>query len=184
MAIIPEAIKKKEEKFSLSSLFEVLGRALFKFSLLFLIVVSGLSVAGFFYNQKLVTQDNLLKSELEKIKQEGRLDQAQQFLILSSQLKSLRDILTNHVYSSGFFAFIENATHPKVYFGNANIDLKNRTVSLSGHAGGYTVLAEQILAWENNNDITSISVPSAVLEKEGGVSFNVQLEFKKSIILK
>jgi len=99
----------------------------------------------------------ILKDKLESVRAEIKLletnqqtQEAQKFVLIQSQLRSLKTILSNHVYSSKFFDWLENLTHPQVALSSISINLIEGSLQLNGVAASVDVLSQQVTLFGND----------------------------------
>lgn len=152
----------------------------------FLIAVLVIITGWFYYrlNFQLNPEINSTKQQIEALNADERVSQAQQFVILQSQLKSLRTILENHIYGSNFLVFLESITHPRVKFKNIDVNLVTRELGLSSEAASFNVVAEQLKILENNPLIDNFSASSFKTGQTSEVSFNLTIQFNSEALRK
>jgi hypothetical protein len=157
------------------------GRFMLKLGLTTLILVVVISLVLFVW-QSLILNARLTKinNEIKGLEAAQQSQAAQKFIVVQSQLRSLREILTNHVYASKIFAWLESLTHKQVSFSNTSMEFKGSRISIKGLAASHEVLAEQIIIFENDSNIVKVEVQSIQIGSQG-VGFSLNIEFDKSL---
>ena len=133
----------------------------------------------FGYNPYLNSKIEEKKSELKAL---GVSEREKEILgEASSLLENLRGLLSDHVFASKLFPFLEKITNQKVYFENADINIAGKEVVLSGITESFSVLAEQLEAFNQAEGIERYSV--ADVEANGNiVNFRVTLKLKSDLL--
>jgi len=106
---------------------------------------------------------------------------------LDKSLKGLKEILKNHLYWSNLLSKIENLTLSQVNFSKFSGQLnKNNSVDLifSGKSPGYSLLAKQMVSFNEDGSVSSLDVSELSLGTKGGIEFELNINLPKDILLK
>ena len=74
--------------------------------------------------------------------------------------------LNNHIIITSFFNFLEENTHPNVYFSQMGVQSLSSNVSLSGKADSFLTLGQQLMIFNNNPLTKSVSLSNISLSEE------------------
>ncbi|PIR44367.1 hypothetical protein COV23_00230 [Candidatus Wolfebacteria bacterium CG10_big_fil_rev_8_21_14_0_10_31_9] len=120
-------------------------------------------------------------SELEQLANSVSEDEASGFLIFYSQMANMNETLKNKQLISNKFDLLEKNTLKNIYYKNLNINYASNFMRVDGRVPDFEILAEQLEIFKNSTDVDKVSLSSATLseEKEGGVNFAMQINFKK-----
>lgn len=160
---------------------KIIGKILWVLTVILVIVTGSLY---FWLNFRLSPQISSIEQEIETLNANQKVLQAQQFVVLQSQLRSLRTILENHIYGSNLLNFLESITHPQVRFESINVDLVTRKISLSSEAASFNVAAEQLKILEANSMVDDFSVSDFKTGQTGSISFGLVINFSGEVIKK
>jgi len=119
--------------------------------------------------------------EIKNIQASQNLDAAQKFIEIDQKAGMVEKLLKNHIYSSQFFDILEKLTLPQVQWKAVSLNTVDGEVSLSGQAASYSVLAKQIISFQEAN--FEIKVSGIRLTKNG-VEFSAGAKFDPKILLK
>lgn len=97
------------------------------------------------------------------------------------KIKAFPPLLSEHVFSTKFFQFLEEKVHPKVFFSQINLNSKEVKVSLSGQTDNFLTLGQQLLIFEKEPLVESLNLSQISLSKEGKVNFVSDLKLNKEI---
>ncbi|MDP2637109.1 MAG: hypothetical protein Q8P03_00655 [bacterium] len=75
-----------------------------------------------------------------------------------------------------FFAFLEEKTHPSLFFNNARLNVEESRMVLSGQSTDFGSLGEQIASFEGQEEVRSVKLTDVSLQK-GQVLFTMELMF-------
>jgi hypothetical protein len=103
-------------------------------------------------------------SELDRVA--PKKESEEEFIQFYSQVTNIRDLLSSHVSAMPFFDAIEKNTFSQVTFSDFLISVSAKMASVSGFAGSYNNLANQLAAYENTESVSSISLNTARLADE------------------
>jgi len=155
--------------------------------ILILLILSLLLYAGLLFYQSKLNQDlNSIKNEITLLDQKRDPKTEEAIVNLDKKLGVLKDLFENHLYWSKLFTKIEELTVPQVYFSETRFNFLSDKVDIliSGNALTYTVLARQILSFQQEPLVEKVSVSNISLATEGGIKFDLSVLFSKDILLK
>ena len=83
--------------------------------------------------------------------------------------------LNNHILITKFFDFLEENTHPNIYFSQMGLKSLSANVSLSGKADSFLTLGQQLMIFNNSPLVKSVSLSNISLSEEGSIIFSIGL---------
>ena len=153
-----------------------------------LIILSLLFYGGLLiYNGFLNKQFEQVQTQIEEANKQRDLEFEEEAVLLDKSLKGLKEILKNHLYWSNLLSKIENLTLSQVNFSKFSGQLnKNNSVDLifSGKAPGYSLLAKQMVSFNEDGSVSSLDVSELSLGTKGGIEFELNINLPKDILLK
>lgn len=163
------------------------------FNIALLILIFSLVASGglWAYRRSLETSKAQWTTQIQN--QESGADQAQgqggdlkklldELINTSHSLGIAKSLLANHVFTSNVFAFLQGATHPQVQFTAFTFSLDSRKIDLSGLAGSYRAVAEQISILESNPQVEQVNFGGLSLGDRGLVNFKLAVIVKPSLL--
>jgi len=158
---------------------------LFYFSLLlflaFLISYFALNV----YQKRLESELTNIKKDLEKTPDEKALEEeifgSEKNIGYQQKIKDFGVLFNAHKLPVNFFNFLEENTHPKVWFSKFNLDLEKNLLEMSGEAQNFEALGQQVLIFKRQDSIKNMNLPMVSLGKDGKVNFDLQLTIDPKI---
>lgn len=105
------------------------------------------------------------EEELEKI-----------LLEYERQAEDLKEILKERKEFLAFFAFLEETTHPDIFFVDLQGGLSNSRVMLSGVAADFFILEQQRIVWREREELLSLKLQELEITESGG-AFEVEFLF-------
>lgn len=180
--LIPKEYKKREKRVSV-----VFSKTLG--GIMFLLVLSLLLYGGLlWYGNKFSKELNSIRKEIALLEQKRNLEMEEAIVDLDKNLGVLKELFQSHLYWSKIFNKIEEVTVPSVYFSDAKLKFseedKKVNVDFSGNALTYTVLARQIVSFQEGSQVEKVEVSDISLNKEGGVNFVLGVVFSQDILFK
>ncbi len=156
-------------------------KALFYF-LIFLLIV--LAIIYFTLNhlqgEAQVYFDGIEK-ELSEMETPATLALETEVFSYKKRIDDFAPFLEKHVFSSRIFEFLENETHPKVFFLRTSLDLKSSVVSLSGITDNFLSLGQQLSIFKKQEMVESLGLSNISLSKRGGIEFDINISFNKKL---
>jgi hypothetical protein len=174
MVEIGPKLAKRESQFS---------EILFYFS----VFIFGISLIFYFlslaleknYQENIQETENLLKAG----KTEELINLEKEVQNWERKIKDMAFLLKEHVFATKFFKFLEEKTHPRVFFSKIELNLSEKNVSLVGQTDNFT-LAQQALILKQEPLIFNLETPQLIISKEGGIGFLLKLSFKDQLVQK
>jgi len=143
--------------------------------LYFIIVLLLSSIIGYFGLRYFIkNSDQRLKEieeEIGKAKSPERKALEDRLNSLSAKIDDFSPLLLNHQKSSNFFNFLEENTHPKVFFTKLNLDTKGNLIELSGQTDDFLTLGQQLLIFQKSEFVQNLKLSKVGISKEGKVEF-------------
>lgn len=136
----------------------------------------------YLYSGRLYGVNVDLRSQIASLSEDLDPGLIKELVILSEQLSSARNIIKNHLLTSGVFEFLEKNTHPKVAYSSISYSSDSKTMYLAARAASYVVLARQISIFEASPVVSKVFFGGLKIEKDGGVGFSLNIEFKPELI--
>lgn len=172
MPVITLLTKGKEAKFIPKS-----GWFFWLTWLIFGIIILG-TIFSLSYKKSLQQKISIIDKELQSLKSKEEIAKVKEIKDFHGQLKNLKTILNNHVYSSKIIELIEKFTHPKIYWTNLNLLTEKSILTLSGRTASFSDLANQIASLQNNEKIKKLDLSGISINKDNIIDFNLSLELK------
>ncbi|NUM25535.1 MAG: hypothetical protein HUU49_02805 [Candidatus Buchananbacteria bacterium] len=185
--LIPEELSKHPE---LELPRKLTMSAILIFVVVLLVVGAYFSITWYQFN--ITKQINDFETEISNLDKQITSAQASKdaALDLQQRLKTVKDLLDNHVYWTKFFALLEKNTVDEVYFTNFAMTGQDKLV-LAAVGKDYESVARQLVAFQEATDfVKSVRIDSASTEFDFetgdnfGVNFNINLEFQPGVFLK
>ena len=169
--LIPKPVKKISEK-----------QQFLLYFLVFLII--SLTTAYVF----LISLQKQAQSNLEDIESQISAQKTIEMANLESTIKSYKrevdefaPYLNNHILITKFFNFLEENTHPNIYFSQMGLVSPTASVSLSGKADSFLSLGQQLMIFNDNSVVKSVSLSNISLSEEGSIIFSLGLSLDSSL---
>lgn len=159
------------------------------FGQMFFVIVSFVLLAGvafsiFFLQQSVegarkefAALDKTFTEEIRPLKEELSA-KLQDYKEKTEVLKSVLDERKNAL---AFLDLLEQTTHPDVFFGTLNGDMKTGVFELEGEAQDFIVLEQQRLIWNNKEELQS-ELKNISLNEGGAAGFTVEFIIAPEIL--
>ncbi len=145
-----------------------------------LLVLEGAAYGGLFVlNRYQASALEELTAEIES-KAEIRPEAINQVFLLDSRLRDMRTILSQRLFLTPIFSFLESTTNPRVRFLNFNFRADTRRLDMSGEAAGYATLARQIALLEGDPRIERVEFGNLALDQNNILRFQTTIIFTPS----
>ncbi len=152
------------------------------FSILILIVVVVIWTGLFFYDKSLSSEKDTLDQKMAELKKTEDKEMVTKIISLENSLNLVKGLLVAHVYPSKIFAFLEELTLSNVVWEDFSFNAAGTEILLDGRAQTLSVVAKQILVFEGDERVSSVSVSGAQLDQAGGVSFSAKINLNPKIL--
>lgn len=158
--------------------YPVWTQALFVGSVLFLLALAG----GFFFILQLQGKAEKELESIEGVLAQGKtLDEAR----LEQSVFRYRDKFNDFLSIAGaerndarpVFEFLEAYTHPQVVFTTISVEPKLATLKLAGATQNFRTLQEQMVIFQNREELTKLTLSNIVLGEKGQVVFQLEMIF-------
>ncbi|MBZ9569587.1 hypothetical protein KJA16_01550 [Patescibacteria group bacterium] len=141
----------------------------------FLIFLFLISILGYFgldyFVKKADRQLQELNEEITKARSPQRIALEKEVLDYQEKIEDFSFLLANHQKSSNFFDFLEEITHPEVFFSELNLDTKENRVRLYGQAESFQILGQQLLIFRKAEFIDTSRLSEIRIGEEGKIEF-------------
>ncbi|MFH1582644.1 MAG: hypothetical protein ABIA08_02705 [bacterium] len=151
--------------------------------LIFLLIIS--IVSFFILNNSL---DNSLKNleDLETvIDQEKALEDISletEVLSYKVKIQDFKTLSEEHKANTKSFTFLEETTHPLVWFSSFELFTKESKLLLSGKTKNFESLGQQLLVLKEREELNDFRLISSAINKEGQIDFNLLIYFKPGFL--
>lgn len=156
---------------------------LFYSSLLFLIISILAYIVFTVLNNKLSNQIQNVKASIAQTNNKAEIQLEQKAKDYEEKLKSFSFILDKHIYPSKSFSIIENDTLPNVYFTTFDLNSSDLSISLDGATDDFRSLGRQILIFQKDPLIKSVSLTSISVASLGMVNFGLNILLQPQSIM-
>lgn len=177
--LVPREYRRRKERFT--KLFSKTGGWVLALLILSLLLYGGL----LFYESRLNESLENIDEQIANLDIERDLEIEETMIDLDRKLKVLKGMFESHLYWSKLISKIEEATVSKVYFSDSNFILEEGglKVTFPGNALSYTDLARQMVSFQEESAVKSVTVSGIALSEEGGIDFDFKVIFSKDILL-
>lgn len=188
MAVKINLMPKKE----VSKADETSGRPLYFLLISAIFLISALIFAGIYYYNYFY-----LKKQLDTVEKKREIVQneiiksstEEEFNEISAAIvkgKSIRSILSAHLYNSKIYDLLEKLTIKSVSYHKFTEKIGKDGViiaTIAGEADNYKSLAKQLMIFKKSKEIKDIVFKEASVEKNARVAFSVILSFDSKLII-
>lgn len=91
-------------------------------------------------------------------------------------------LLSRHVFFSRTFNFIEENTHPDVWFREFGLKPGEGQVKLSGQTDNFVNLHQQVRIFKDNHSVKNLNLSKIVIGKEGRINFDLDLALDPGLL--
>ena len=191
MKLIPEKYKIKEGLRDKSSTagFSKLGNYLFlKAGLLMFLSLALLfgSVFAYFgllgYKNNLADSKEVIANDVEELQNRRDLETEATLAELKEKIDTLKGLLKIHIYPSRIFQMLEELTLAQVRFVSLHADLLKAQLVLDAEMANYSVLAKQIIIFQEDPRINKVDVSEIGFNESGQVSSKFLLGINTSFL--
>jgi|GEM_PF-6317239 len=146
----------------------------------------GLALASFLvlagYERAVTRQSKDLDQEIQDIAASISPAEIQKLLVLDSQIKSLKELLPQHIYMSRVLEYLEVHAVPTARLMSLSANARRARISLQGSAPDAKTVSVQAAAYENAQ-LTKEFFIRGVGPGPGGLSFVFELTFDRALVL-
>ncbi len=90
-------------------------------------------------------------------------------------------LLQDHEYPLNFFLYLQETTHPEVWFSSFQFDSEKLSASLSGKTVDFETMDQQLQIFRSQELIKKAELKDPALGEEGGATFALDLIFSPEI---
>jgi len=149
---------------------------------IFLVIVS---IGGYFLLASFQKSSEVYIEELEIRLTQGRTSERtvleQESLNYKKKIEAISPFLEAHLLGSKFFEFLENNTHPRIFFSKLNLSIEESRAILSGNTDSFSTLEQQLSVFNQDDLIENLSLTRVFLNKEGRIDFDLEILLKTTI---
>lgn len=150
--------------------------------ILFLVVIIWFGLL--FYKNSIDKKIESTKQQTESLSEQENKEMQTKILALEKNLKNVKNLLSQHIYSSKLLALLEKLTLPQVRWTDFNFKIESGLLSLKGQANNYSTLAKQILIFQEEPSFKEVKTSGISLGQLGGVKFNMEINLNPEIFKK
>jgi len=156
-------------------------------TLIYSAVVLGITIIiyiGIRFGYKPFVEASIKNAEarIQEIDRQAPQQETQEsFIQFYSQLVNIKNLLSDHSAVTPLFYILEENTMENIGFESMIINVADGTVSMSGFAGSYEVLAGQLAVYENIKGIYRASLSSARRANEL-IQFDLRLSVSQDLL--
>lgn len=122
-----------------------------------------------------------LENQIEAQKTEDFAEIEETVKEYKSRVDEFTPFLEGHNILTKFFEFIEDNTHPRVYFSQLSLTANSSSVNLAGEADSFLSLGQQLIIFNKNDLVDGVSLSNISLSDQGGVLFSLRLILDNSL---
>ena len=111
----------------------------------------------------------------EKTIEELRLERT--IFLMRDKLADFKTLVNSRNNPEGVFVFLEETTHPQVFFSDVHVNSLAQTVDLRGAAASFRILGDQMAVLQERKEVQALQVSAITLGKTGNVQFSLELVF-------
>jgi hypothetical protein len=151
------------------------------FGLVVILVVVAAYWAIYFYKGYLRDNIEQVVTRVEEVNAERDVPMEDEVLALDAKLSDIGLLLDNHIFTTKMFEFVENVTHPKVYFSSFSFEASRGAITVSGVTDSYVTFGEQYLYLDDLEEVSNVKISSVQVTKDGQVRFGLSFNIDSSI---
>ena len=150
-------------------------------------LIAFLAALGFYLflaGYKSVTESQIenLDREIQDTVATLSASEVERVLILDKQIKTLRNLLPQHIYSSRIFLTLEQNTNPAIVFNSLSFDSTNYKLDLTGNSPSLEDIATQAAAFGNIVGIKEVKI-SDINQTGSGYDFKLEITLDSNFLL-
>jgi hypothetical protein len=150
-------------------------------------LIAFLAALGFYLflaGYKSVTESQIenLDREIQDTVATLSASEVERVLILDKQIKTLRNLLPQHIYSSRIFLTLEQNTNPAIVFNSLSFDSTNYKLDLTGNSPSLEDIATQAAAFGNVVGIKEVKI-SDINQTGSGYDFKLEITLDSNFLL-
>ena len=133
------------------------------------------------YLKKAETTLKNLEETLAKEKTAEEIALEKEIFGYQRKIEEFSKLIKGHLFPSKFFKFIEENSHPQVWFFKLDLSPGEGKAKLSGGAENFLVLDQQLQIFKTNPLVKNFDLVKVNINKEGKVGFDLDLDLKSSL---
>ncbi len=147
-----------------------------------IVLVLGLggTYAYFYFQGKNMSQRiTEISQKLQKTEEEKALEN--DLLSKEKKIEDFKKLLSGHKKIINVFNFLQERTHPQVWFSNFNFEGSGGSVSVEAKAKNFEAAGQQLLTLRKESILKTINLSELSTGEQGGVVFSLNLTFDSQI---
>lgn len=170
VGIIPKATKKAPAWHNLA--FYIAGS-------LVLAVISGYAVL-FYFEGNALNNLQAIEEEINQVVTKEERGAEVKVLMAEKKINDFSKLFQEHKKSSDFLVFLEQNSHPKVWFSKVTLSPQKAEAMVSGQAASFEVLDQQFFIFQQQELVQNVNLTNFLIGKDGqiGFSFDFRLDPK------
>jgi len=149
--------------------------------ILLLLTVSSYFLLDYFSKKELANLNNL-KATLAGLRSPENIALEQKLASYQAKISDFSEISSKFYNTPKLFELFEKVTHPKVWFTQAKLNLKESKVELAGVVDTFFSLGQQMLTLKANASLSDINLSGVVIGEKREIKFVVSFSFDPEII--
>jgi len=154
---------------------------LFYFSISLLII----AILSFFILNQLQKKATFNLQNLDELlkntKTQERINLEKELINYQKKTDDFSYLVKNHNLTSKLFDFLENITHPAVYFSSLSFSSENGIVVLRGGTENFQTLGQQLSIFKTEPLIKEVNLSEVSIGREGKINFTFTLSLLSEI---
>lgn len=122
-----------------------------------------------------------LEDELKKGKTVEEKSLEDKVLGYQKKIDDFSKLIKDRQQTSEIFDFIQEFSHPKIWFYAVELDHNRNQVSIGGNVENFEILGQQFLIFKNSPLVKNISLVNVVIRSDGKIDFSLKLVFDPQI---
>jgi len=123
-----------------------------------------------------------LQNALDETKTEEHASLEKELSDYEKKIGYFSTLLNRHVFFSRTFNFIEENTHPDVWFLEFSLKPGEGEVKLSGQTDNFVNLHQQVRILKGNHSVKNLNLSKIAIGREGRVSFDLGLTLDPGLL--
>ncbi len=136
----------------------------------------------------LVSMEQRAQSKIKKLEDQITAQKTTKMIELEREIKNYKreideysSYLAEHLINTKFFNLLEETVHPQVTFNQLALHSDSSYAQMSGRANSFLALGQQLIIFNNNEEIQSFNLTGLSIDEKGYVIFSLSLLLNSSL---
>lgn len=103
-------------------------------------------------------------------------------LAAGRKIDDFSGLLDEHQKLSGLFELLEETCHPQVWFSKFSFNSEGQELQISGTASNFQTLEQQLVIFQSQELIKSITLSNLAINKKGDIDFSINISLAAEAI--